>query len=176
MENYMKSIALIFFIFIFSIFYINTNENPTPPQKHKNGLRKQVDLVLDGFHDAAAKADKDRYFGFLSKDAIFMGTDARERWTKKEFLQYATPYFDKGKGWTYISKNRHVMFSTDGNFAWFDEHLLNEKYGELRGTGVLRKQNRIWKIVHYSLVFTIPNEVAGKVTQLIKASERTIQK
>ena len=34
-----------------------------------------IDAVLTDFHDAAAKADFDRYFGHFTDDGIFYGTD-----------------------------------------------------------------------------------------------------
>src|SRR5262245_65773011 len=48
-----------------------------------------VDTVLDGLHDAAAKADEKRYFDHFAPGAVFLGTDARERWTLEEFRAYA---------------------------------------------------------------------------------------
>lgn len=129
--------------------------------------RQDVDRVLNDWHDAASRADEARYFGHMASNAVFLGTDAAERWTLDEFRKYVSPHFLKGQGWTYITEDRYVMFSEDGTMAWFDERLKNKKYGELRGTGVLRRMKGAWKIVHYSLVFTIPNEVALKVVELI---------
>jgi len=40
----------------------------------------------------------------------------------------------------------------------FDEKLRNERYGEVRGTGVLRRTDAGWKIAHYSMTFLVPNE------------------
>jgi len=50
--------------------------------------------------------------------------------------------------------------------AWFDERLQNEKYGETHGSGVLE---RSWKIVHYNLSFTVPNELAPELVERIWA-------
>ena len=61
------------------------------------------------------------------------------------------------------------MFSEDGTVAWIDERLDNEHYGELRGTGVLQMEGSDWKIVHYSMTFPIPNEIAGDVIEQIRA-------
>ena len=47
--------------------------------------------ILDGFHEAASKADGERYFGFFASDAIFLGTDVTERWTVDEFRTFAEP-------------------------------------------------------------------------------------
>ena len=123
--------------------------------------------VLDDWHQAASAADGARYFGHMAEDAVYLGTDASERWTLPAFRAFCEPYFAKGVGWTYEPRERHV--SVAGRLAWFDERLWNEKYGECRGTGVLREDGGEWKIVHYSLTFPIPNDLAGDVVRMIRA-------
>jgi ketosteroid isomerase-like protein len=130
--------------------------------------RAAVERVLDDFHRAAAEADAERYFAHLAEDAIFLGTDATERWTKPEFRAYAGPHFASGKGWTYEVRERHV-FLDGGDVAWFDERLWNAKYGECRGTGVLQKLDGTWRIAHYSLSLPIPNGVVPELLQLLKS-------
>jgi len=128
-----------------------------------------ISKVLDDFHDAASKADGKRYFNHFTRDAIFLGTDATERWSLTEFQAYAKPHFDKGKGWTYTSKSRHVYISTDGKTAWFDENLTNKSLGLCRGSGVLQKKSGKWKIAQYNLTIPIPNamvkDVANKIAE-----------
>jgi hypothetical protein len=98
---------------------------------------RAVSEVLDELHDAASDADFARYFGLFSADGIFLGTDATEHWTVEEFMAYARPVFDRGLGWTYVPRTRHVYLSPDRDTAWFDELLDNASLGETRGTGVL---------------------------------------
>ncbi len=141
------------------------------PQINKTTAVKEIEAVLDDWHDAASKADQARYFGHLAEDAVFLGTDASERWTRDAFNDYVTPYFSKGQGWTYHPGRRYVMLSSDGGLAWFDEQLTNDKYGELRGTGVLRRTDGHWRIVHYNLVFTVPNDRAKRVVEFIQRKE-----
>jgi ketosteroid isomerase-like protein len=130
------------------------------------GAERAIVEVLDDWHRAASVADGARYLGHMSDDAVFLGTDASERWTLPAFRAFCEPYFAKGTGWTYEPRERHVR--VDGELAWFDERLWNEKYGECRGTGVLRRERGEWKIVHYSLTFPVPNELAGDVVKLIR--------
>lgn len=125
--------------------------------------RAQVALTLDEFHRAAAAANGERYFGMLTEDAVFIGTDAGERWSVAEFRAYAEPYFDDGQGWTYVASGRHINLSTDGSVAWFDERLQNEKYGETRGSGVLELVEGGWKIAQYNLSFPVSNDHAKAV-------------
>ena len=131
--------------------------------------REEIDRVLDDFHAAASAADGERYFGHFSDDAVFLGTDDTERWTVEEFRAYAHPFFAAGHGWTYVSSDRFVMFSADGRLAWFDEKLDNDKYGRTRGSGVLKRTADGWKIAHYNLSFTIPNDLAADAVSLIRA-------
>ncbi len=142
----------------------------TPSGEGEPGDRERIaiEAVLDDWHAAASKAEGERYFGHLSEDAVFLATDATERWTKSEFRSYAEPYFARGTGWTYEPRERHVALTPDGHFAWFDERLWNDKYGECRGTGVLRMEEGRWRIAHYSLTLLVPNEVAGDVVEIIR--------
>ena len=59
--------------------------------------RHDAELVLDDWHLAAAQADEARYFGHFAENAVFLGTDATERWTKAEFRVWASPYFKGGR-------------------------------------------------------------------------------
>jgi len=133
-----------------------------------------VNMVLDNIHKLASEANFDGYFALYTADAIFLGTDATERWSIDEFKGYAKPSFDQGTGWTYIPTERHVYLSPDHNSAWFDERLDNEGFGECRGTGVLIKVDGVWKVTQYNLTVPIPNDllrpVAGQIKQFKKGN------
>lgn len=132
-----------------------------------------IGQVLDAFHEAASKADGDLYFSLFVEDAIFLGTDASERWTVTEFKAFAEPYFSEGRGWTYSATERHVHVAADGKTAWFDELLWNEKYGTCRGTGVLVLTDGAWRIAQYNLTFPIPNDLSAEITARIREFELT---
>jgi hypothetical protein len=135
----------------------------------------EVVRVLDALHRAAAEADEAAYFSLYAPEAVFLGTDAGERWTLSEFRDYAHPHFAAGRGWTYtlLDDRRHVTFAPDGTVAWFDEALHNEKYGECRGTGVLRLADGRWRIVQYNLTFPVPNAISGDVVQMIREHQES---
>src|SRR6266568_7290031 len=97
----------------------------------------EVASVLDDWHAAAAAADESRYFGHFTAEAVFLGTDATERWTREEFRKYAHPHFAKGKAWSFVAVSRRVSFSPDRSVAWFDERLDTPNLGPARGSGVL---------------------------------------
>lgn len=130
--------------------------------------RQAVDAVIDDFHDAAAKGDKERYLGHFSKEGVFMGTDDWERWPLPEFSEYVAGRFKDGKGWIYKPTERHVNFSASGQTAWFDEIPLSEKWGRFRGTGVLVREDGSWKVAHYSLTALIPNDAWEATLKLTK--------
>jgi len=127
--------------------------------------------ALDAFHAAAARADETAYFDLLAENAVFLGTDASERWNKPAFRAFAHPYFSQGKGWTFLPRDRHLERSRDGNLMWFDEKLASESYGECRGTGVLERQSDgRWKIAQYNLTIPIPNDLAKEFVARIRAA------
>jgi hypothetical protein len=132
-----------------------------------------VASVLDGFHAAAAAADEERYFAALAPGAVFLGTDATERWTRDEFRQFAHPYFAKGKAWTYKATARWITFAPDRQVAWFDELLESPHLGTCRGSGVLVSIGGSWKIVQYNLSIPIPNALADAVVKQIADSEKS---
>lgn len=138
-------------------------------QRDDPGVSKaQVNQVMDDWHNAAAEADFERYFNhFASDSAIFMGTDATERWTVPEFKGYAKPYFDKGDAWNFTPVQRYIYISETGEIAWFDEVLGTPNLGPARGTGVLVKQDTTWRIAHYNLSIPIPNAIADTVVKQI---------
>lgn len=134
-------------------------KSPAPPPT-------DISKVLDDWHDAAAKADEERYFAHFATGAVFLGTDGTERWTLPQFRAFAHPYFAKGKAWSFRSTRRDVEFS--GDVAWFDEDLDTPNLGPARGSGVLLKTGSgEWKIAQYNLSIPIPNEKMKDVKALI---------
>ncbi|WP_116365221.1 nuclear transport factor 2 family protein [Parahaliea mediterranea] len=126
-----------------------------------------ITAVLDRFHDAAARADLPTYRQQMTTDIVFLGTDASERWQGAEFIAFAKPYFDKGQGWTYRPRARHIDIAASGEVAWFDELLDNDKLGLCRGSGLLLKTDSGWKIAQYNLSMPIPNAMIENVAQAI---------
>lgn len=130
---------------------------------------KQISEALDALHAAASEANFDRYFELYAREAIFLGTDATERWTRDEFMGYTKTRFDTGTGWTYEMLERHVYIASGARTAWFDERLENAGLGETRGSGVLVKENGKWKVAQYNLTIPIPNGLSRDVVRQIRA-------
>jgi ketosteroid isomerase-like protein len=125
------------------------------------------DKTIDDWHAAAARADLEAYFGITTDDFVFLGTDPAERWTKAEFRAFCKPYFEKGTAWDFKPSERHWMFSADGKTAWFDEKLATWME-ECRGSGVMVKQGKRWKLAYYNLTVLIENEKIDDFIRLRK--------
>lgn len=87
------------------------------------------------------------------------------------FKTFAKPYFDKGQAWNFkLLGQRHIYFDPSGKIAWFDE-LLDTQMKICRGSGVLVKIGKQWKIKHYVLSMTIPNDNIDEVVKIITPIE-----
>lgn len=126
---------------------------------------KGINKTLDNWHAAAAKADFENYFKLIAEDGVFIGTDATENWNKKDFMVWSKPYFDKGKAWNFTSLKRNIYFDKSNELAWFDE-LLSTQMKICRGSGVMVKEEDGWKIKHYVLSMTIPNDLSDTIVSI----------
>ncbi len=129
--------------------------------------RAIINKSMDTWHELAANADQ-RFFDFMAPNSIYIGTDASERWTKQAFVKFATPYFERGKAWSFKALERNVYLSSDEKTGWFEE-LLDTWMGECRASGVLEKTDQGWLLSHYQLSVTVPNE---KVKEFLKLIEK----
>ena len=90
------------------------SDGPTSPAEAANGSHvgepslEELGAFLDAWHEAASRADADVYLGSIADDGVFLGTDPSERWDKAAFSAYVLPYFEAGRGWTYLPSNRHA--------------------------------------------------------------------
>lgn len=147
----LRAAAIFFFLFLITSWTVSTDKKATVNDS------QLVAQTLDQFNEAAAQADFNKYFNFFTEDAIFIGTDATENWNKKDFMVWAKPMFDKKKTWNFKAIARHIFFNKTNDLAWFDE-LLDTQMKICRGSGVLIKQGDQWKVQHYVLSMTMPNE------------------
>ena len=157
-----KSIAfpLITFLLLFSTSLFSQKKG-----FYENVQKKHVNKVLDDLNLYASAADFKNYFDLYAEESTFIGTDANEIWTKKEFMDYARAPFERGKAWSFTSLKRNITFSNDGKYAWFDE-LLDTQMKLCRGSGVLEKIGNQWKIKQYVLSMTIPNDVNKEIIKI----------
>ena len=135
--------------------------------------RKKINTTLDSLHKAAANAEFDNYFSYMTSNGVFIGTDATENWQLDAFKAFSKPYFDKGKAWSFTSLQRNIYFDKTQNTAWFDE-LLDTQMKICRGSGVLIKEGKNWKIAHYVLSMTIPNDNTDEVVKIKEKIENGV--
>jgi len=118
---------------------------------------EQINELLDKWHHAAAVADEDVFFGSMTPDAHYIGTDEKEDWTRNEMREWAKQFFDRDSAWDFKKKERHIYMYSDGKLAWFDE-TLDTWMGVCRGSGVVILTGNGWKIQHYVLSVAVPND------------------
>lgn len=133
----------------------------------------EISGVLDSLNARAARADFNAYFALYADSAIFMGTDATERWHKHEFAAWSKKYFDRGKAWNFTSVKRAIYVDAGEQFAWFDE-LLYTQMKICRGSGVLQRVKGQWLILQYTLSATIPNSLMDQVSILKTMEEDSL--
>jgi ketosteroid isomerase-like protein len=136
--------------------------------------KTEINTMLNTWHKSAAVADFDAYFSYMAKDGIFIGTDATENWQLDAFKAFSKPYFDKGKAWSFTAIKRNIYIDKSKKIAWFDE-LLDTHMALCRGSGVLKKIKGKWKIVHYVLSITVPNDDMDKVIEIKKEAENALK-
>ncbi|WP_434037126.1 nuclear transport factor 2 family protein [Formosa sp. 4Alg 33] len=170
LKHVFASVFLIFFV------VVNTNAQDLKSDAFHNHdkIKQAIALNLDAWHKAAADANFNSYFNLMTTDAVFVGTDASEHWELEAFKAYSKPHFDKGSAWTFTALERHI-FLGDAHIAWFDE-LLNTQMGVCRGSGVMKFDGQSWKVAHYVLSATIPNDKMNAVIPLKRTEDSIIIK
>ncbi|MFZ4427004.1 MAG: nuclear transport factor 2 family protein [Saprospiraceae bacterium] len=126
----------------------------------------ELEQLIDGWHHAAAVADEDTFFGLMAPYGIYIGTDASERWLRDELKAWAKSAFDRESAWAFTSKDRTIRVSDDNRHAWWDE-LLDTWMGVCRGSGVLENTAGGWKITHYQLSLTVPNDKIERFKKMV---------
>ena len=96
-----KNFQIMRFLFLFLLvpvsFYAQTPES-------------EINEVLNAWHKAAADADFDAYFGKMTGDSVFLGTDATENWDYEAFKAFSKPYFNRGKAWSFFDiRTQHIF-------------------------------------------------------------------
>jgi len=148
-----------YFVLFIIIILVSCTNNPKKESNKVDAVseKEAIQTLLNNWHLNASEANFDAYFNAMSDKSIFIGTDASENWNIEAFKNFSKPHFDKGKAWDFNAIDRNIYMDTEGNIAWFDE-LLDTWMGICRGSGVLKKTDNSWKIEHYVLSLTTPND------------------
>ena len=105
-----------------------------------------IDDVLTKWHKAASEANFDDYFGYMTMDGVFIGTDATENWQNKAFKVFSKPYFDKGKAWSFKALERNIYLNESQNLVQND--ILHFYYLNL--TGLIEMDKVFSKNIQYT--------------------------
>ena len=143
------------------------NGDCTVYENDEKAYTSQINAFMDQWHLAAATADEDVFFGSMTKDGIYLGTDDSERWLRDELKTWAKFAFDREVAWDFKPHSREIYFSEDLKTAWFEEKL-DTWMGPCRGSGVVTYNNGRWKIKHYNLAVTVPNDAVDEFKELVK--------
>jgi ketosteroid isomerase-like protein len=155
---------------------VKTPDLKQPPTVDLANEKAQITTMLDNFNAAAANADYDGYFGLYTEDAVFIGTDATENWDMSSFKEYARSAFETPPAWAFTALDRNIYVDESGKIAWFDE-LLDTRFKIARGSGVLKKVDDQWKVQHYVLSITVPNDsIDAVITIKAPIEDALIQK
>ena len=138
---------------------------------HSQDIKEQINNMLDQWQIDAAESNFDAYFEKMVPNGVFIGTDALENWTVSEFKEFSKPFFDEKNTWDFKTMERNIYYSSENNVIWFDE-LLDTWMGICRGSGVLIKDGNNWKIVHYVLSVSIPNENIKEVIAVKEENDK----
>lgn len=146
---------------------VDTRRRDNCIEEHETPLN----TFMDAWHKAAAEADEDTFFGSMTEDAIYLGTDPSERWLRDELKEWSKDYFERESAWSFTATERNWMFSEDGKMAWFDE-LLDTWMGICRGSGVVVQTAEGWKLKHYNLAVTVYNDAIEEFKKINKKVEK----
>lgn len=149
------------------VFQITDTRRQEKCRTVQDELKETLNDLIDDWHIAAALADEDAFFGAMTPDAVYIGTDASERWQRDELRDWSKEYFDKESAWDFKPMDRHLQIADDGNSAWWDEKL-DTWMGICRGSGILVKTSTGWKIRHFHLSVTVPNDKIQEFVGLVK--------
>lgn len=148
--------------------------NPSIPVSASNdSIRIRLNNLLDQWHLDAANCNHDAFIGAMTANGVYIGTDATEYWTTREFSAWSKPFFDRKHTWNFKPFNRNIYTNADSSLAWFDE-LLVTQMGVCRGSGVLVMVDGQWKIAQYVLSASIPNELMKSVTVMKSAVDSSL--
>ncbi len=152
------------------IIQITDTRNRDGCQTLENELREELTVFINNWHQSAAVSDADGFFGCMTKDAVYIGTEAGERWQRDELKEWSKEYFAKESAWNFKPITREIYFSDNEDYAWFEERMETQM-GICHGSGVLKLTSDGWKIKHYHLSVTVPNDKIGDFLELVNPKE-----
>lgn len=162
MESNMKQITI---LLVLCILFFGCKQVTENNKTSDSEIKSEINNLIDNWHKNAAETNLEKYFEIMDDNFVFVGTDGTEYWTKSEFREFCTPYFEKGKAWDFKTMSRNIYISNDKNTVWFDE-ILDTELGPCRGSGVFDKVDGKWLIHHYVLSMLVSNDDVKEVLKV----------
>ena len=129
-------------------------------------VEQRIITVLENHHKATASRNIELLKDCFVSWAQFVGTDDSEQWSLEEYVSCLE---GTESGWDMtecLSRFIHMVGTVKIPSAMFFEVVRHAKYGLMRGSGVVIKDETEWKIVQYVLSFSVPNHVVDKTNLL----------
>ncbi len=60
-----------------------------------------IDTVMNRWHHAAAVADEDVFFGLMTENCDYIGTDPSEHWKRDELKKWSEKFFQRDSAWDF---------------------------------------------------------------------------
>ena len=126
--------------------------------------------MLDSWHKAAAEGDSSRFFGLMTPDAQYLGTDETERWHRNTMIHDLGKHFDGTAAWHFIPYDRHFTPTGNNKMLHFDESLRTWM-GPCRGSGLLQMIDGKWYVHFYNLANLVPNARVKEYIKILPAEQ-----
>lgn len=118
----MKKLSI--FLFVAVMLTNACKQTPAPVSVDLNAVKATVDSMFDRFTSTWNNQDDSIMMSYLTEDALILGTDPSEFWTKKEFSDgWQQMAADSVPVFNFIG-NREIKVSPDGNAAMVVEQFF----------------------------------------------------
>ncbi len=125
-------------------------------------LYEDVQVFLAAWHQAARDADEELFFSMMAEGATFVGTDDGEIWSKAAFREASKQKFEAAPAWSMTQTHLRIAWISRTTVC-FVELLESERLGPCRGSGCVQMKDGAWKVMHYVLSFSVPNDAIDAV-------------
>ncbi|MBD0288634.1 MAG: nuclear transport factor 2 family protein [Flavisolibacter sp.] len=168
----MRKLLFFFFLFFSAVSAIAQN-SPTAKNNSNNAVndksRQEVAAFMKRFHDGFRAGNVEALIKMEAPGSTYMGTDAKEIWTKEQFNNELLEAF-KGKGVEY-SIDREEVYLLDNQTAVVVDQFIFPAISTsilVRLHSVLSKKGNDWMVALSSVTLIPRNEDLSKLNAALK--------
>lgn len=137
-----------------------------------NAAKDEIAKLLSNLDIALSDRDYQTQSIIFTNNALIIGSDPTEFWTKQDFLKLTSevPHDSTSKPASNITL-REIRISADGNSAMAVEQIQAPSFSkkmEIRAIYHLVKTNDIWQIDFFSTDLIPTNEVLTQINKLLE--------